>query len=158
MVEFIPQISLSPKSVCPPNQFVPEIVIPLPCSPALVCHTLLIVYFFKDLISFIGSLYKCRTSIFIALIFCGENYLTYLVCCGRGGAAYFTDLYFHIFITTVRRKYLLACQRHNLVLIKKKKDFENIKFYGGQKDKMRVRNFFRHHPLFYPYSLFLCQS
>ena len=28
--------------VHPPNQFVPEIVSPLPCSPALVRHTLLI--------------------------------------------------------------------------------------------------------------------
>ena len=46
--------------VHPPNQFVPEIVSPLPCSPALVRHTLLIVYFFKELtcISFIGSLDK----------------------------------------------------------------------------------------------------
>ena len=31
--------------VDPPNHFVPEIVSPLPCSPALVRHTLLIVYF-----------------------------------------------------------------------------------------------------------------
>ena len=54
--------------VHPPNQFVPEIVSPLPCSPALVRHTLLIVYFFKKLISFIGSLDKCHTSVFNALI------------------------------------------------------------------------------------------
>ena len=54
--------------VHPPNQFVPEIVSPLPCSPAFVCHTLLIVYFFKELISFIGSLDKCHTSVFNALI------------------------------------------------------------------------------------------
>ena len=54
--------------VHPPNQFVPEIVSPLPCSPALVRLTLLIVYFFKELISFIGSLDKCHTSVFIALI------------------------------------------------------------------------------------------
>ena len=55
--------------VPPPNQFVPEIVSPLPSSPALVCHTkLLIVYFFKELISFIGSLDKCHTSVFNALI------------------------------------------------------------------------------------------
>ena len=40
----------------PPNQFVPEIVSPLPCSPALVRHTLLIVYLFKEFISFISSL------------------------------------------------------------------------------------------------------
>ena len=50
--------------VHPPNQFIPEIVSPLPYSPALVCHTLLIVYFFKDLISFIGSLDNCHTSVF----------------------------------------------------------------------------------------------
>ena len=31
----------------PPNQFAPEIVSPLPCLPALVRHTLLIVYFYK---------------------------------------------------------------------------------------------------------------
>ena len=55
--------------VHPPNQFVPEIVSPLPCSPALVRHTLLIVYFFKELISFIGSLDKCHTSVFNVLIF-----------------------------------------------------------------------------------------
>ena len=56
--------------VHPPNQFVPEIVSPLPCLPALVLQTLLIVYFFKDLISFIGSLDKCYTSVFNALILC----------------------------------------------------------------------------------------
>ena len=55
--------------VHPQNQFVPEIVSPLPCSPALVRHTLLIVYFFKELNSFIGSLDKCHTSVFNALIF-----------------------------------------------------------------------------------------
>ena len=44
--------------VHPPNKFVPEIVSPLPCSPALVRHTLPIVYFFKELISFISSLDK----------------------------------------------------------------------------------------------------
>ena len=54
--------------VHPPNQFVPEIVTPLPCLPALVHHTLLFVYLFKELISFIGSLDKCHTSIFKALI------------------------------------------------------------------------------------------
>ena len=55
--------------VHPPNQFVPEIVSHLPCSPALVRHTLMIVYFFfKQLISFIGSLDKCHTSVFNALI------------------------------------------------------------------------------------------
>ena len=57
--------------VHPPNQFVPEIVSPLPCSPALVRHTLLFVDFFKELISFIGSLDICHTSVFNALImFC----------------------------------------------------------------------------------------
>ena len=54
--------------VHPPNKFVPEIVRPLPCSPALLRHTLLIVYFFKALISFIGFLDKCHTSVFKALI------------------------------------------------------------------------------------------
>ena len=54
--------------VHPPNQFVPEIDSPLPCSPALVRHALQIVYFFKELISFIGSLDKCHTSVFNALI------------------------------------------------------------------------------------------
>ena len=57
LAEFIPQ-----------NQFVPEIVSPLPSSPAIVRHTVLIVYFFKELISFIGSLDKCHTSVFNALI------------------------------------------------------------------------------------------
>ena len=54
--------------VHPPNQFVPEIVSPLPCLPALVRHTSLIVYFFKELISFMGSLDKCHTSVFSVLI------------------------------------------------------------------------------------------
>ena len=54
--------------VHPLNQFVPEIVSPLPCSPTLFRHTLLIVCFFKELISFIGSLDKCHTSVFNALI------------------------------------------------------------------------------------------
>ena len=61
--------------VHPPNQFVPEIVSPLPCSPALVCHTLLTIYSFKELISFIGSLDKCHTSVFIALISVEVSYL-----------------------------------------------------------------------------------
>ena len=52
--------------VRPPNQFVHEIVSPLPCSPAIVRHTLLIRYFLKELISFIGSLDKCHTSVFSA--------------------------------------------------------------------------------------------
>ena len=50
-------------------QFVSEIVSPLPCLPALVRHTLLTIYFFKELISFIGSLDKCHTSIFTTLIY-----------------------------------------------------------------------------------------
>ena len=54
--------------VHPQNQFVLEIVSSLPCSPALVRHTLLFVYCFKELISFIGSLDKCHTSVFNALI------------------------------------------------------------------------------------------
>ena len=58
-----------------PNQFVPEIVSPLPCSPGLVCHTLLIVYFFKELISFIGCLDKCHSSVFNALIKNSEGLL-----------------------------------------------------------------------------------
>ena len=37
-----------------PNQLVPEIVSPLPCSDGLVRHTLPFVYFFKGLNSFIG--------------------------------------------------------------------------------------------------------
>ena len=61
--------------VHPPNQFVPEIASPLPCSPALVCHTLLIVIFFKELISFIGSLDKCHTSVLNGLIFKGYYFL-----------------------------------------------------------------------------------
>ena len=61
--------------VHPPNQFVPDIVSPLPCSPALVRHTLLIVYFFKKFISFIGSLDKCHTSVFNALITTGGGVL-----------------------------------------------------------------------------------
>ena len=51
-----------------PNQFVPEIVSPLPCWFVLVCHTILFVYFFKELISFMESLDKCHTSVFNALI------------------------------------------------------------------------------------------
>ena len=54
--------------VHPQNQFVLEIVSSLSCSPALVRHTLLFVYFLKELISFIGSLDKYHTSVFNALI------------------------------------------------------------------------------------------
>ena len=54
--------------VHPPNEFVLEIVSPFPCWPALVHHTLLIVYFFKELISYIGFLEKCHTSVFNILI------------------------------------------------------------------------------------------
>ena len=53
--------------VLPQNQFVPEIVSPLSCSSVLVRHTLLVVYFFKEHISFIGSIDKCHTSVFNAL-------------------------------------------------------------------------------------------
>ena len=50
------------------NQFVTLILSPLPCSSVLVHHTLLFVYFFKQLISFFCFLDKCYTSIFNALI------------------------------------------------------------------------------------------
>ena len=59
----------------PPNQFVTEIVSPLPCLPAHVRHTLLIVYFFKELISFIGFLDKHHTSVFNALIYLFITYM-----------------------------------------------------------------------------------
>ena len=59
---------LSPDGVHPPNQFVPEIVSPMPCSSGLVRYILVFVYFFKELISFIGFLDKCHTSVFNALI------------------------------------------------------------------------------------------
>ena len=59
----------SPDGVHPPNQFVPRIVRPLPCSSGLVRHILLFVYFFEELISFIGSLNKCHISVFNVLIF-----------------------------------------------------------------------------------------
>ena len=51
------------------NQFVPEIVSPLPCSSYItVC------LFFQKLISFIGSLDKCHTSVFDALVsYCRFN-------------------------------------------------------------------------------------
>ena len=51
-----------------PNQFVPKIVSPLPCSTALVRHKLLFAYVFKELILFMGYLNKCHTSVFNALI------------------------------------------------------------------------------------------
>ena len=41
-----------PGGVHPPNQFIPEIVSPLPYLAAFVRHTLLIVYFFKEVIFF----------------------------------------------------------------------------------------------------------
>ena len=63
----------------PPNQSVPEIVSPLPCSPALVRHALLTVYLFKELISFIGFLDKCHPSVFNALIFLFAGALVSLV-------------------------------------------------------------------------------
>ena len=66
-----------------PNQFVPEIVSPLPCSSELVHHTLLFVYFFKELLSFIGSLDKCHTCVFNVLIF--EKDAMYATNFGRNG-------------------------------------------------------------------------
>ena len=51
-----------------PNQFVPEIVSLLPCLSGLVRRILLFVYFFKERISFIGSLDKCHTRVFNTLI------------------------------------------------------------------------------------------
>ena len=53
--------------VHPANQ-VREIVSPLPYSSGLVCHKLPFFYFFSELVSFIGYLDKCETSIFNALI------------------------------------------------------------------------------------------
>ena len=50
------------------NHFVPQIVSPLPCSSRLGRHKLLFAYFFKKLISFIGSLNKCHTGVYNALI------------------------------------------------------------------------------------------
>ena len=41
--------------VPPPKSFHPEIISPLPCSPALVCHTLLIVFFFFSKNLFLSS-------------------------------------------------------------------------------------------------------
>ena len=38
---------LSPDGVHPPNQFVPEIVSPLPCSSGLIRHKLRFVHFFS---------------------------------------------------------------------------------------------------------------
>ena len=51
------------------NQFVPESVSTLPCLTGLVRNILLFVYFFKELVSFIGSLNKCHTSVSKALVF-----------------------------------------------------------------------------------------
>ena len=50
-----------------PNQFVHVIVSPMPCSSQLVRHALLFAYFFQ-IISVIGSLDECHTSVFNALI------------------------------------------------------------------------------------------
>ena len=58
-----------------PTQFVPEIVSPLPCSPALIRHTLPIIYFFKEFFSFICSHDKYHTSVFNSLIFKSNNTL-----------------------------------------------------------------------------------
>ena len=59
---------LSP-GVHPSNQFVPDMFSPLPCSFGLVRNKLLFIYYFKELISFAGSLDKCHTSVFNALIY-----------------------------------------------------------------------------------------
>ena len=59
---------LSHDGVHPPNQFVREIVSPLLCSYGLVRYILPFVYFFKELISFIGSLDKRHTSVSNVLI------------------------------------------------------------------------------------------
>ena len=64
---------LSPDSLSQ-NQFVTDIVSPLPCPSGLVRHILLFslfIYFFKDfkeLISSIGFIDKDNTSVFNALI------------------------------------------------------------------------------------------
>ena len=50
------------------NHFVNEIVSPLPGSSGLVRHVLLF-FFFKQLISFVGFLDKCHISVFNALIY-----------------------------------------------------------------------------------------
>ena len=60
-----------------PNHFVPEIVSPLPCLPTLVRHTLLIVCFFKELISSMRSLDKGHTNVFNALISTCESNTTF---------------------------------------------------------------------------------
>ena len=52
----------------PSNQFVLEIVSTLPCASGLIRHKLLFVYFFKELISFIGSLDECHTSVLIIIV------------------------------------------------------------------------------------------
>ena len=59
---------LSPDGVFSPNQFVPEIVSPLPCSSGLVPHILVFVYIFSEPISFNDPINKCHTSVFNALI------------------------------------------------------------------------------------------
>ena len=95
-----------------PNQFVPEIVSPLPCSPALVRQTLLIVYFFffKKLISFIGSPDKCRTSVFIALI--SKGLRTGSVCANHSYERSSFLVFFSIFLELFRTTWKL----HNLWL------------------------------------------
>ena len=56
------------------SSFVPENVSPLSCSSGLVRHTLLFVYFLKELISFIGFLDKCHTSVFQRFdLFCSDR-------------------------------------------------------------------------------------
>ena len=54
-----------------PNQFDPEIFSPLSCSSRLVHNKWLFDYFFKELISFIGSLEKMPHQRFQRFDFCG---------------------------------------------------------------------------------------
>ena len=77
------------RGVHPPNQFVPEIVSPLPCSPALVRHTFLIIYFCKEPLSFIVSPGKCNASVFNALTL-QSCYLGYF-CCTKGSHSHYFD-------------------------------------------------------------------
>ena len=51
-----------------PNQFVPEIISPLPCSSELVRHTLVFVLFFQKVHFSKWHFDKCHTSVLNALI------------------------------------------------------------------------------------------
>ena len=61
-----------------PNQFVPVIVSSFPCLSWLFRHKLLyfLFIFFKEPISFIGSLDKCHASVFNALVFPVDKHTT----------------------------------------------------------------------------------